>query len=322
MSANKVLFDYLDLEIPLLVTFVHFSITSFVMVIIRAEYPDLIGHAVLSRSEFTHWILPIAVCTAGDVVLSNMAYSRLPISVMTVLKSSAPVCIYTAAVVGRLERFQWRLSGLCVLIAMSVACAMPESEESDTVEFEFTSGIVIVLAAMVCLSVRWVLVQTLTRRYTPGQLLLFIQPTSALVLLPFAFFFECNSSLGGFWNNGSSTAMMCVGLICGSAFAAMALLLFEYRIVHYTTSLTLSIAGIGKETLTLLLSVLIFGEWFTIRQIVCILLSMVGIVLYALLRRKTAEEEAVPKSAKASFVLVPSSDDVPADELGMNQLVD
>lgn len=293
VSCNKVIFDILDLPVPLLVTFVHFSITSFIMVLLRSKFPALVGQSVVSRSEFLRWILPIAICTAGDVGLSNMAYSRLPISVFTVLKSSAPVCIYGAAVVGGIEKFQWRVGLVCAVIAVSVACAMPTPALSAS--WEYFTGILIVLCAMICLSVRWVLIQTLSRRYTPSELMYFIQPTSALVLLPFALTFE--SSIG-------AVPWLAVALVCGSALAAMGLLFLEYRIVHYTTSLTLSIAGIGKEVLTLCLSFLIFSETFSIRQIFFVSISILGIIIYGILRKPVA----VLASGKSSFVLAPKTD--------------
>ena len=292
VSANKIIFDILDFPIPLLVTFLHFSLTCFVMVIIRNRLPDLIGHTVISRSEFIWAVLPVALCTAGDVGLSNMAYSRLPISVMTVLKSSAPVCIYTAAVVAKIERFQWRLSVLCVCIAVAVAFAMPDSSLDGEVS---VVGIVIVSLAMVCLSIRWIFIQSMSRRYTPMQLMYLIQPMSALCLLPFALGFEF-SSIDVFSKSTTESALLASCLVLGSAFAAMGLLYFEYRIVHYTTSLSLAIAGIGKEIVTLFLSFLFFDEKFTRKQIICISLSILGILAYSLLRSR----EGV---AKSSFTL-------------------
>lgn len=295
MTSNKFLFDYLGLSVPLLVTFIHFSITSFFMVIIQRRSPESFGAITVTREEFLRWILPVAVCTAGDVGLSNMAYSRLPISVMTILKSSAPVCIYTAAIVFRIEAFRLKTALICVVIATSVAFAVPDSSGAPDKEYEYMSGIILIMIAVLCLAIRWVFVQTLTRRYSPLQLMYLIQPTSALVLVPFALIIDCDRTLVTRMTTGGQI-LPPILLILGSSLAAMALLFLEYRIVHHTSSLTLSIAGIGKEILTLCLSAIVFEESFTTRQIVAIGVSIVGILIYSVIRSRETDHHLEPPS--------------------------
>ncbi len=289
MSSNKVLFDLLNIQIPLLATFVHFSITAFALVIIRARWPDLIPQTSISRSEYFRWILPVAITTALDVGLSNMAYSHLPVSIMTVLKSSSVVCIYTTGVIWGIEKFRWPVGLVCAVIAASIALATPGTAGESLSDSKFVAGVIMVCVAVISLSIRWVLVQTLTKRYSPLQLLYLIQPLSALVLLPFAAVLEINSSL--FRTLGSSSVWLPILLVFGSALVAMCLLLTEYRIVDMTSSLTLSIAGIGKEILTLLLSMVLFGELLSLRQTIAISISIIGILLYAILRSREKKEE-------------------------------
>ncbi len=284
MSSNKILFDLLKIEIPLLSTFIHFSVTSFALFGLRAAWPDLIPSVSISRSEFLRSVLPVAITTALDVGLSNMAYSRLPVSIITVLKSSAVVFIYTAALIFGVERFNWKISLTCVVIASSVALATPGSTGEEVVDSGFVSGVFMICVAVIALSIRWVLVQSLTKRFTPLQLVFLIQPTSALVLLPFAALLELNAKL--FALADSNSLWLPVLLVFGSALIAMTLLTTEYKIVHDTSSLTLAIAGIGKELVTLMLSVVLFGESFNLRQIIAVCVSIIGIFVYALLRSR------------------------------------
>lgn len=313
VSSNKVLFDVLGLSIPLLVTFIHFSLTSFLMVIIQRRSPESFGSITVSREEFVRWIVPVAVCTAGDVGLSNMAYSRLPISVMTILKSSAPVCIYITAILFGIEPFRWKTASICVIIATSVGFAIPSTYKSSSEkEYEYFTGIVLVVIAVVCLALRWVFVQTLTRRYSPHQLLYLIQPTSALVLLPFALVIDCDRHLiTKILAHSISDQLVPIVLILGSSLAAIALLFLEYKIVHHTTSLTLSVAGIGKEILTLFLSAIVFDESFSVRQIIAISVSILGILIYTLIRSKDTDESNV-RTSKSSieFGRLPSGESI------------
>jgi solute carrier family 35 protein C2 len=167
-----------------------------------------------------------------------------------------------------------------------VAFAVPHHSADTNREYQYLSGIVLVAIAVGCLAIRWVYVQTLTKRYSPLSLLYLTQPASALVMLPFALVIDCDMDLGHrlvarpLWDH-----FLPILLVFGSAIAAMALIFLEYKIVHQTTSLTLSIAGIGKEVLTLFLSAVIFSESFTTQQIIAIGVSIVGILVYALLRQ-------------------------------------
>ena len=290
MSSNKILFDLLKVEIPLLSTFIHFSVTSFTLVIVRYCSPNLVPSLSVSRSEFFRCVLPVAVTTALDVGLSNMAYSRLPISIITVLKSSSVVFIYTVGVLWRVEQFRWKTSLVCLVIATSIALATPGTAGEEMNDSSFVGGVIMVGVAVLSLSIRWVLIQTLTKRYTPLQLVYLIQPTSALVMLPFAAGLELNSKLYALLS--SSSLWLPILLVFGSAFIAMILLVAEYKIVHATSSLTLAIAGIGKEILTLVLSMVVFGERFNTKQIVAISVSILGIFVYAVIRNRDAVESS------------------------------
>jgi solute carrier family 35 protein C2 len=295
-GSNKYLFDLLDIDVPLLITFIHFSLIAFALVFVKSKYPGLIEHSVISRREFTRSIVPLAVFTAGDVGLSNMAYSRLPITVMTVIKSSAPVCIYTAGVLSGVEKFKLNTSLICLVIVISVALSVPlQVHEDAEAHYEYVSGILMVAVAVGCLASRWVMVQKLCTIYSPMQLIYWVQPVSALVLLPFALFVECDAALGHIMENKSLFEP--AFLIFASAFAAMAVLVCEFKIVHDTTSLTLSIAGIGKEVLTLCLSILIFMESFTVYQVISVSVSIVGILCYSMIRSKDSIKPQTPPSS-------------------------
>lgn len=325
VSANKVMFGILNLNIPLLVTFIHFSVTSFLMVLVKKRLPDVLGKTHVTRAEFLRTVIPVAVCTAGDVGLSNMAFSRLPISVITVLKSSAPVCIYFAAVVAGIEQFQWRVVSICVLITTSVAFAVPPhaGNADDAQEYAYMSGIIIVIAAVACLSVRWVLIQKLSRQFSPFQLIYLIQPVSALVLFPLVVIFDCGDKIDTRVGQFSTSVeyIIPIGLILGSGIAALILLFCEYQIVHHTTSLTLSISGIGKEVLTLALSFVVFGESFSTQQIIAISASLIGIFLYAYIRSSVG-----PKKSASKFGYLSATGEPPASSVviiaGMNDFDD
>jgi solute carrier family 35 protein C2 len=290
ICCNKIMLSVLNVRLPLTITFIHFSLMSFILAAAKAKWPSLIGPIKLPVGEFRKLILPIAVCTAGDVGFSNMSYSRVPISVMVVLKSSAPVCIYFLGVFMGLETFRWRTTGICLLIAFAIGFSVPDRSldgiDSVSSSPDFMVGCFLVLGAVIFLGIRWVLIQSLAAKYSPTQLLFLIQPPSALVLLPISILTEFDSSI--IRNHFEvHRPWKLIALLIGSVLSAMKCLLCEYQIVHQTSSLTLSVAGIGKEVLTLILSFIVFREEFTSRQIISIFISLIGILIYSIIRKNS-----------------------------------
>lgn len=66
--------------------------------------------------------------------------------------------------------------------------------------------------------------------------------------------------------------------------AAFLMMLFELRVVQLASGLTLSIAGVGKEVLTILASVALLGDHLTPFNVAGLLLCLAGIGGYQ--RRK------------------------------------
>jgi len=131
----------------------------------------------------------------------------------------------------------------------------------------------------------------------PLALLLVTSPMGTAVLAPLALALE-REQVGRFllehhrWAGvgGAST----LALVALGGVAAFAMMLFEFRVVQLASGLTLSIAGVFKEVLTILSSVILLGERLTLFNAAGLAVCLGGIGGYQRLR--LAEARAALKS--------------------------
>eukprot|EP00914_Ancora_sagittata_P012545 GHVO01024098.1.p1 GENE.GHVO01024098.1~~GHVO01024098.1.p1 ORF type:complete len:351 (+),score=24.39 GHVO01024098.1:3-1055(+) len=276
-ASNKIVFDRLDFNYPVLVTFLHFALMSLVLKIgfsWFSFFPEIPSMDVVRYLKF---IVPIALCCAGDIALTNMSYAMVSLSVITVLKSSLVVFTYIFAVIFGLERFSFRLLLVVLFIAASIAATVPGMEINNTL------GILCLCLAIVGAAIRWVVVhhQLQKNNLTPLQLMLLTQPLASIFLGPFAVFVDVRA-LAREDDYGSIT--YAISLVLASVMIGFLLILAEYHLVNVTSSLSLTVAGVGKEVATISLSSIAFSEKLPWRTLVGIGCSIMGILMYSVIR--------------------------------------
>lgn len=276
-AINKYLFDVLEFHHPLLVTFIHLTFTS---IFLHVGFPYTgVPDRSISVRNYLRFILPIALLGSAEIALSNLAYTAVSLSVMTVIKSSAAVLTYLLSVLVGLEQLNYKLLAAVVAIVCSICLTVPGMEVRDS------RGIVFLCVAVLATAVRWVIVHHQLQRhnYSTLQLLLLTQPLSALCLALPTFITELpHAAPAEYWGNFPvARIFVLVGVAIAFAFCVV---FAEYRLVEHTSSASLTVAGVGKEILTILMSVALFGEVLTPRAAVGIACSILGILTYARLR--------------------------------------
>uniref|UniRef100_A0A7S0PCE8 EamA domain-containing protein n=1 Tax=Cafeteria roenbergensis TaxID=33653 RepID=A0A7S0PCE8_CAFRO len=94
-----------------------------------APPPAAAAQLLRSRPSFWALVSPIAVATASDVCLSNLAVSLVPVWLYTVGKSTSLCFTYAAAVALGLQRFRLRAAGLIAVVFVGVALAAVGGEK-------------------------------------------------------------------------------------------------------------------------------------------------------------------------------------------------
>lgn len=284
-ALNKYLFDTLDFNYPLLVTFIHFSSVSIFLHLIFFLCPrcsgDISVSSLLSNISWRH-IIPISVLGAVEIALSNLAYPEVSISVMTVIKSSLVVVTYLLSVCMGLEQFSGKLFGIVVFIFSSICLTVPGMDVKRVI------GVWFLVGAVLAAGVRWVLVheQLQIRQYAPMQLMFLTQPFCALSLAGPASVRDVTRLLEHVRESGSMPPYLIQAMLLTSAAVVLAFLVVfaEYHLVRVTSSVSLTVAGVGKEAATILMSMVLFHERVDPKAAIGIVASIVGIISYSRLR--------------------------------------
>ncbi|ESN90307.1 hypothetical protein HELRODRAFT_165959 [Helobdella robusta] len=116
-----------------------------------------------------------------------------------------------------------------------------------------------------------------------------IQPWMILSLLPLSSGFEAMklaTSEQAFAFQDEHQVIFNMGILLFGAVLAFMLEYSEFMVVSQSSGLTLSIAGIFKEVLTLLLAAFINGDEMSLVNAVGLLMCLAGIVLHVLFKYK------------------------------------
>ncbi|KAF8820295.1 putative DP-fucose transporter [Cardiosporidium cionae] len=275
-SINKYLFDTLKFRFSVLVTFIHFFLMSLFLKMGFTWFPCFPDVVSVTLNDYLLFILP-----AGDIACTNKSYQFLPLSAITVIKSSIVVYTYLFSVCFGLEKFRWILFFVLAFTMTSISFAVPGLGTISTV------GICIVMLSVIMAALRWVIIHFLLqkRKIAALQLMLLTQPLGSIFLVIVAMLVDYEFFSGSSLEDSDSSSKAAVSyLVVTSVIFAFCLVLAEYQFVGVTSSLTLCVAGIGKESLTILLSIVGFREALTLRNGLAIGFSLVGVLLYSRLR--------------------------------------
>eukprot|EP01055_Gregarina_sp_Pseudo9_P000003 Gregarina_sp_Pseudo_9__2@NODE_1001_length_1984_cov_14_439075_g938_i0_p1_GENE_NODE_1001_length_1984_cov_14_439075_g938_i0NODE_1001_length_1984_cov_14_439075_g938_i0_p1_ORF_typecomplete_len421_score82_13TPT/PF03151_16/4_6e53UAA/PF08449_11/2_6e12EamA/PF00892_20/1_6EamA/PF00892_20/1_9e07PUNUT/PF16913_5/9_2e07_NODE_1001_length_1984_cov_14_439075_g938_i0571319 len=298
-ACNKVLLDSLSFPYPLIVTFVHFAGVALLirmLLLVSGAMPP----AALDYHTYIIQILPIAIFTAVEISLSNQAYSMVSLSVMTVIKSTLVAATYIVSIMAGIEKFDPRLASILLWIIGSVAFSVPGMEVQNSF------GVLVLSMAVICGALRWVLVhkslQHGLNRMSSLNLMCLTQPLAALCLLPAALAYDMPDMIENFALEPVDSQRVCaiLALITTAVLLVCTLLYCEFKLIELTSSLTLTVGGVGKECLTIGMSTLLFKETLSWKALVGLVSSLAGIAAYTYMRYTLTATPSAPLSSVSS----------------------
>uniref|UniRef100_H2YKG4 Sugar phosphate transporter domain-containing protein n=1 Tax=Ciona savignyi TaxID=51511 RepID=H2YKG4_CIOSA len=276
---------------PLMTTCIHF-ITIFVLsALLRTVFGSCRKTTTtLEWGTYIKKVFLTGVASAMDIGLSNWSFVFITVSLYTMVKSSAIVFILGFSVLLRLEPPRFSIIFVVLLISGGLFMFVFESTQFNL------EGFVLVLSASFIGGIRWTLSQILTQKQelgclgNPIDLLYHLQPTMFIALFPLALSQEGNVSSSCTLGGATETRILnvFVSIIVGGAIAFM-LSFSEYLLLSNTSSLTLSVSGILKEIVTLLLATSYNGDQLTPLNWGGFALCIFGICLHVLLKLSRGE---------------------------------
>ncbi|KAJ6361135.1 hypothetical protein OIU78_001721 [Salix suchowensis] len=325
---------------PLLMNTVHFTMQAVLSTAITWYWSDRFRpNVAMSWKDYFIRVVPTALGTAFDVNLSNVSLVFISVTFATMCKSAAPIFLILFAFAFRLESPSAKLFGIIMVISIGILLTVAKETE-----FEFW-GFVFVMLAAVMSGFRWCMTQILLQKdvcleYSPINtvcsqvqkleglknpltLMSYVTPVMAistgllsLVLDPWHEFDRTS-----YFNNSWHVARSCLLMFIGGTLAFF-MVLTEFVLISVTSAVTVTIAGVVKEAVTILVAVIYFHDKFTWLKGVGLLIIMAGVGLFnwykyqKLQKGQTSENDSAgssPKNVATKYVILDEMDDVDDD---------
>ncbi|KAG9228345.1 triose-phosphate transporter family-domain-containing protein [Amylocarpus encephaloides] len=317
---NKWMFssDHLDFHFPLFTTCMHmlvqFSLASCVLYFIpslrprhdslsnpnntqtaessSADYEAESKKPLMTRMFYFTRIGPCGVATGLDIGLGNMSLKFITLTFYTMCKSSSLAFVLMFAFLFRLEAPSWRL--VAIIATMTAGVVMMVAGEVDFSAMGFT---LVILAAFFS-GFRWGLTQILLLRNpatsNPFSSIFFLAPVMFVSLFVLAVPLEGFPELF----EGLRILMDAKGHVLGPLLLlfpgviAFCMTASEFALLQRTSVVTLSIAGIFKEVVTISAAGLIFGDTLTPINISGLVVTIGAITAYNYIKIRKMREDA------------------------------
>jgi len=207
-------------------------------------------------------------------------------------KSSSLAFVLIFAFMFRLESPTWKLVGIIGTMTLGVVMMV-----AGEVEFKL-GGFVLVIAAAFFSGFRWALTQILLLRNpatsNPFSSIFFLAPVMFITLVSIAIPVEGPGALiAGLKNVAEEKGVIVAPLIIlFPGVIAFLMTASEFALLKRTSVVTLSIAGIFKEAVTISAAAIVFGDTMTPVNIVGLLVTLAAIATYNWIKINKMRSEA------------------------------
>ncbi|KAA8574141.1 hypothetical protein EYC84_005659 [Monilinia fructicola] len=247
---------------------------------------------LMTRMFYFTRIGPCGMATGLDIGLGNMSLKFITLTFYTMCKSSALAFVLLFAFVFRLETPSWRLVG--IIFTMTVGVVMMVFGEVDF----STQGFVLVIFAAFFSGFRWGLTQILLLRNpatsNPFSSIFYLAPIMFASLLLIATPVEGFPAL---WE-GLNVLVEVKGPFLGPLLLlfpgciAFCMTASEFALLQRTSVVTLSIAGIFKEVVTISAAGIVFHDPLTPINISGLFVTIGAIAAYNWIKIRKMREDA------------------------------
>ncbi|KAK3932164.1 Solute carrier family 35 member C2 [Frankliniella fusca] len=287
-----------DLHFPLSIVVCHLFIKFVLASLSRSILEWYSGWPRLQTpwKKYVSRLAPIGISSGIEVGLSNWGLELITVSLYTMTKSTTVLFILMFSLIFNLEKKSWSLVLIVVLIASGLTMFTYKATEFSAI------GFVLVLLASFLSGIRWTLAQvfmqhTESGHQNPLDVVYLVQPWMLLSVLPFAAFFEGSQVASSCLLLGSydrHRIITTISKVVAGAILAFVMELSEYLVVVSTSSLTLSIAGVFKEVITLVLAVEWAGDQMSPVNVVGLVLCLGGICAHIAHKIRSSSKSSSP----------------------------
>ncbi|CAA6671486.1 unnamed protein product [Spirodela intermedia] len=263
---------------PLLMNTIHFTmqaVLSKMIIWCRSQKMEI--NTKMTWRDYFFKVVPTALGTALDINLSNASLVFISVTFATMCKSASPIFLLMFAFAFRLESPSIKLLGIIFIISVGVLLAVARETE-----FEFW-GFIFIMFSSVMSGFRWSMTQILLQKEAYGlknplTLMSYVTPVMAVATGILSLIMD---PWDEFRSNGyfdSSQHIIRINFF----FLLLHVLqvLTEYILVSATSAVTVTIAGVVKEAVTIVVAVFYFHDKFTWLKGIGLLTIMIGVSLF------------------------------------------
>lgn len=308
---------------PMLMNTIHFGMQAVLSNFITWFWSNRFQPTVtMSWKDYFMRVVPTALGTALDINLSNASLVFISITFATMCKSASPIFLLLFAFAFKLESPSVKLLGIISVISVGILLTVAKETE-----FQFW-GFVFVMLAAVMSGFRWSMTQILLQKETYGlknplTLMSYVTPVMAVAtaILSLAMDpwdeFRKNIYFDSSWHVFRSALLMFLG-----GTLAFFMVLTEYILVSATSAVTVTIAGVVKEVVTILVAVFYFHDKFTWLKGVGLFIIIFGVSLfnwYKYQKHQECQTSVIdesglsPKNVAAKYVILEEMEDHDVD---------
>ncbi|XP_070006773.1 putative sugar phosphate/phosphate translocator At1g06470 [Nicotiana tabacum] len=266
---------------PLLMNTFHFAmqaiLSKFITWFCSRKFQPTV---MMSWKDYFLRVVPTALSTAMDVNLSNASLVFISVTFATMCKSAAPIFLLLFAFAFRIESPSLKLLGIMLIISFGILLTVAKETE-----FQFWGFIFVMLAAVMS-GFRWTMTQILLQKEVYGlknplMLMSYVTPVMAISTAVLSLIFDPWHEFGDniYFDSSWHITRSCLLMLFGGTLAFF-MVLTEYILVSVTSAVTVTIAGVVKEAVTILVAVFYFHDKFTWMKGVGLLTIMLGVSLF------------------------------------------
>lgn len=262
------------------------QLTQFVLALC-VLYSGKLNVQHLSPSERLR-VMPATLASACDIGLSNTSLLLVTLSFYTMIKSSSLGFVLLFSVLFRLEKLTSKL--VMIVAVLSIGVFMMVLGET---EFSLP-GLLLVLGAAASSGLRWSLIKIFLnggdykqdiepeqrhKKPHPVQLILALSPGMFIVLLIWGLIVETPSKFveSRIWDGHILLGLF---LLLFPAVLVFGMTWTEFELLNCTSPLTLVIAGIMKEIITIIVSTLMFHDKLSRINVIGLIVSLCAVGAY------------------------------------------
>ncbi|KAK3128419.1 hypothetical protein QOZ80_6BG0461380 [Eleusine coracana subsp. coracana] len=300
---------------PLLMNTVHFALQAGLskgILLFQSKGAAESAAVEMGWKDYFMRVVPTALGTALDINLSNASLVFISVTFATMCKSASPIFLLLFAFAFRLESPSVKLLGIIVVISTGVLLTVAKETE-----FDFWGFIFVTLAAVMS-GFRWSMTQILLQKDTYGlknpiTLMSHVTPVMAIATLVLSLLLDPWSDFqkNAYFDDPGHIMRSCLLMLIGGTLAFF-MVLTEYILVSATSAITVTIVGVVKEAVTILVAVFYFHDEFTWLKGFGLVTIMVGVSLFnwykyeKFKRGQTSEDDAnsPPFSGDAKYIIL------------------